>query len=106
MPPRKAKAAAVPPLEGCSIALSGTFPGQTQSALENDFINALGATLSKTVTSSTTHLVTTDVDFVKPSTKVKQAQSHGLHIVSLAWLEYVFLPSQEIIYADSITEAA
>jgi poly [ADP-ribose] polymerase len=90
MPPKgvrgKAKVIA-PPLDGLSIALSGTFPGQTQSTLEKDLINALGANLSKTITSTTTHLVTNDADFVKPSTKVKQAQSHDLHIVSLAWLE-------------------
>lgn len=91
MPPRgrAAKKAAVvtPPLDGCSIALSGSFPGQTQSSLEKDFVNALGATLSKTVSDSTTHLVTTEADFAKPSAKVKQAQSHDLPIVSLAWLE-------------------
>ena len=92
MPPKKgrrgAKVPAIsPPLEGCAIALSGNFPGHSQSALEQDFINALGATLAKTVNKSTTHLVTTDIDFAKPSAKVKQAQSHDLHIVKLAWLE-------------------
>ena len=94
MPPKKggrgakaAAAATLPPLEGCTIALSGNFPGHSQSALEQDFINALGATLAKTVNKSTTHLVTTDVDFAKPSAKVKQAQSHDLHVVKLAWLE-------------------
>jgi poly [ADP-ribose] polymerase len=95
MPPKKggrgAKAAAPatpqPPLEGCAIALSGNFPGHSQSALEQNFINALGATLAKSVNKSTTHLVTTDVDFAKPSAKVKQAQSHDLHVVKLAWLE-------------------
>jgi poly [ADP-ribose] polymerase len=90
MPPRGAKkgtAPTSPPLQGCTIALSGTFSGRSQSALEQDFINALGASLAKTVTSSTTHLVTTDTDFAKPSTKVKQAKSHDVHIVKLAWLE-------------------
>jgi poly [ADP-ribose] polymerase 2/3/4 len=86
---RGAKAAtpAAPPLEGCTIALSGNFPGHSQSALEQDFINTLGATLAKSVNKSTTHLVTTDVDFAKPSAKVKQAQANDLHIVKLAWLE-------------------
>jgi poly [ADP-ribose] polymerase len=74
-------------LQGCTIALSGTFPGISQSVLEQDFINALGAALAKTVTSSTTHLVTTDADFAKSSTKVKQAKSNNVKIVTLAWLE-------------------
>jgi hypothetical protein len=82
-----AQAPALPPLNGCIIALSGTFPGQSQSALERDFINALGASLVKTVNDSTTHLVTTDIDLAKPSAKVKQAQSHDARIVKLAWLE-------------------
>ena len=90
MPPKKSgrKAAqTAPPLDGCTIALSGTFPGFTQPAIENDFINALGASLSKTVNSETTHLVTNDVDFAKPSTKVKQAKTRDIQIVKLAWLE-------------------
>jgi poly [ADP-ribose] polymerase len=89
MPPKAAKkaASAAPPLHGCIIALSGTFPGLSQPAVEQDYINALGATLSKTVNASTTHLVTTDTDFAKPSAKAKQAKSHDVHIVKLAWLE-------------------
>ena len=93
MPPKKggrgAKAAApvAPPLDGCTIALSGSFTGRSQSELEQDFINALGATLVKAVNKSTTHLVTTDADFAKPSIKVKQAKSHDIHIVKLEWLQ-------------------
>jgi poly [ADP-ribose] polymerase len=83
----KEKARTVPPLHGCTIALSGTFPGRAQSALEQEFINALGASLAKTVNNSTTHLVTTDIDFAKPSAKVKQAQSLDVRIVKLAWLD-------------------
>lgn len=67
--------------------MSGTFSGYSQQALEEDYITPLGATLAKTVTKSTTHLVTTESDFAKPSAKVKQARSHDLHIVKLDWLE-------------------
>ena len=77
----------MPPLQGCTIALGGTFPGHSASTLEQNFITALGASLVKTVNNSTTHLVVTNTEFAKPSTKVKQAQSHGVHIVKLAWLE-------------------
>jgi poly [ADP-ribose] polymerase len=93
MPPKAAKKAAKkaapagPPLQGCTVALSGAFPGLSQPAVELEYINALGATLSKTVNPSTTHLVTTDADFAKPSAKVKQAKSHDVKIVKLAWLE-------------------
>ncbi|KAH8672842.1 poly-ribose polymerase-like protein [Tricladium varicosporioides] len=91
MPPkkstRKASKPSVLPLEGCTIALSGTFPGHSQSDLEINYINALGATLSKTVTASITHLITTAGDFAKPSAKVKQAKSHDdISIVNLDWL--------------------
>ena len=86
MPPKAAKKGAALPLEGCSIALSGKFP-RTQVALEQDLITSLGATLSKTVNSSTTHLITTETDFEKLSGKVKQAKSHDVQIVKLSWLE-------------------
>lgn len=75
------------PLQGCIIALSGSFPGRSQSALETEFINVLGASLSKTVTEDTTHLITTKGDFAKPSAKVKQAKSHDIPVVKLSWLE-------------------
>lgn len=86
MPP-KAKMAAPLPLAGCSIALSGTFTGYTQSTLERDLINPLGATLSKSATASTTYLIATETDYAKLSTKVKQAKSNDVPIISLAWLE-------------------
>jgi poly [ADP-ribose] polymerase 2/3/4 len=85
MPPKRAKKGVSLPLAGCTVALSGKFP-RSQAALEED-ITHLGATLAKIVNASTTHLVTTDVDFAKPSAKVKQAKSHDTQIVKLAWLE-------------------
>ncbi|KAI8633460.1 PARP-domain-containing protein [Xylariaceae sp. FL1651] len=89
MPPRKKKAAApvTPPLTGHTIALSGAVPGRTQASIERDFIVAMGGTLSKSVTASTTHLVTTEADYHKPSAKVKSAQASGIPIVSFQWLE-------------------
>ncbi|KAI0387336.1 PARP-domain-containing protein [Hypomontagnella monticulosa] len=89
MPPRK-KAAAKPatlPLQGCSIALTGTFTGYTHAVIVQDFLTPLGATLAKSVTATTSHLVATEADFNKPSVKVKAAQSHSIHIVSFLWLE-------------------
>ncbi|KUJ16942.1 PARP-domain-containing protein [Mollisia scopiformis] len=74
-------------LQGCVIALSGTFSGRTQQELEEEYIKPLGATLSKTVTKSITHLIATEADFSKPSLKVKQAWSHDVPIVKLSWLE-------------------
>ncbi|CAJ2513489.1 Uu.00g016080.m01.CDS01 [Anthostomella pinea] len=91
MPPRKKAAAAAapstPPLDGCSIAISGTIAGRTQASIERDYINVLGATLAKSVTAATTHLVTTEADFEKPSAKVKSAQAHNVPIVSFTWLQ-------------------
>ncbi|KAF3060975.1 Poly [ADP-ribose] polymerase 2 [Daldinia childiae] len=90
MPPRKKAAVAKPPpppLEGYSIAISGTIPGHTQAAIERDFINVLGASLAKSVTATTTHLISTDSDYSKPSIKVKAAQSLGVPIVTFQWLE-------------------
>ncbi|KAK4172040.1 putative poly polymerase 2 [Triangularia setosa] len=89
MPPKRAKkaavAAATPPLEGCKIALSGTFTGMTQSAVKAK-AEAIGATVSTTVTDDTTHLVATEADFNKPSAKVTKAQSLGIPIVNFEWL--------------------
>lgn len=89
MPP-KATAKSAPgrlPLQDCSIAIAGTHAGFSAGALEKDFIIPLGATLSKTVISTTTHLVTTEADYGKPSAKVKTAESHDIGIVPLEWLQ-------------------
>ncbi|KAI1348248.1 poly polymerase catalytic domain-containing protein [Xylaria sp. FL0043] len=93
MPPRKKKAAAppaTPPFAGLSIAISGTIPNRTQASIEQEFIVPLGGALAKSVGGSTTHLVTTETDFQKPSAKVKSAQAHGIPIVTFDWLEDCF----------------
>ncbi len=74
-------------MEGCVITLSGTIPGRTQASIDKDFIIPLGATLAKSVTAVTTHLVTTEVDYNKPSAKVKSAKSNDITIVNFQWLE-------------------
>lgn len=97
MPPKKKAAAPAPlPLDGCIIALSGTFPTIAQPEIEEDLIKVLGATLGKTVTKSTTHLVTTDTDFAKITTKVKQAKNNDIPIVSLEWLEDCLKQSKKL----------
>ncbi|KAF2964285.1 hypothetical protein GQX73_g9298 [Xylaria multiplex] len=89
MPPRKKKAAApvTPPFTGFSIAISGSIPNRTQASIETDYIAPLGGVLAKSVSASTTHLVTTETDYQKPSTKVKSAQANGIPIVTFEWLE-------------------
>lgn len=92
--------AANPPLQGCSIALSGTFPGRNQSAVDKELITPLGGTLAKSITVDTTHLVTTEGDFTKPSTKVTQAKSKNIHIVNMTWLEDCLDQSTKMDEAD------
>ncbi|KAL8306443.1 hypothetical protein RB597_003037 [Gaeumannomyces tritici] len=89
MPPRRsarnaAAAPAVRPLDGLVIALSGTFDCSQADAKAK--VVGLGATVSASVTKSTTHLVTTEHDFLRNTTKVKAATSNDLPIVSFDWL--------------------
>lgn len=78
---RKAK-----PLTGLSVALGGTFPGTTQSTVQND-LTALGATIAKSITTDTSCLIATQAAVDKGSVKVKDAQDLDVPIVSLGWLE-------------------
>ncbi|KAI5919482.1 poly polymerase catalytic domain-containing protein [Camillea tinctor] len=76
-----------PPLDGCTIALSGTFPGgSTQPIIEKDFLAPLGASLVKSVTASTTCLVASETDYNKPSVKVQTAKTNNVPIVTFQWL--------------------
>lgn len=75
-----------PPLEGCCIAFSGTFPSRTQASLIG-FARHLGAETSKSVAAGVvTHLVTTQAECDKESSKVVQASVCGAFIVSLEWM--------------------
>ncbi|EAQ82970.1 hypothetical protein CHGG_10788 [Chaetomium globosum CBS 148.51] len=88
MPPKRGKKAAAPAkpaLEGCTIVLSGTFPGATHATIKAR-VEALGATLATSVTGDATHLVATESDYKKPSPKVTKAKSLDIHIVGLDWL--------------------
>lgn len=90
MPPRKKASKAqpaLPPLHGCVVAISGTIRGRPHAAIERDLIVALGATLDKSITDATTHLVATETDYNKPSTKVVTAKSNKIPIVTIGWLE-------------------
>jgi poly [ADP-ribose] polymerase len=92
MPPKrgaKAKAAAAaPPLTGCVVAISGTFPGTTQAAVGEQVIQ-LGGTVVKTVTPESTHLIATPAELRKQTAKVKAALKNwqsGCWIVDISWL--------------------
>lgn len=109
MPPKRAakkQAPATPPLDGCIVALSGTFPGYSQPVLERDFIIPLGATLSKSVNDTVTHLVASDADYAKNSTKVKQAKSLDLPIVKLSWLQECHDQNKKLAEADYSLDTA
>jgi poly [ADP-ribose] polymerase len=74
------------PLAGYTIALSGTFAGTTQAAVQG-IITSLGATVAKSITADTNILVSTAADVKKNSKKVQDAQSSDIPIVSLDWLD-------------------
>lgn len=92
MPPKKGgKKAAVaapagPILDGCKIAISGTFPKPYTQAAVKAKAEELGASVASSVTSTATHVVATFADYSKPSAKVAKAQELGLPIVTLEWL--------------------
>ncbi|KAI5793031.1 poly-ribose polymerase [Geopyxis carbonaria] len=49
-------------------------------------VKSKSANFAKAIDESTTHLLSTEVDFAKKSAKVKQALEQNIHIVSLEWL--------------------
>ncbi|EQB52283.1 hypothetical protein CGLO_08092 [Colletotrichum gloeosporioides Cg-14] len=93
MPPRRSgrTAAAAPaapaaqPLDGASIAISGTFT-QKRAEIES-LLTSLGATIAKSVSKKTTHLITTQGDFNAKTTKVAAAEKNNIPIVSLEWAQ-------------------
>lgn len=79
--------AQAPPLTGCTIAASGTFPGASQAAIA-ELIAELGATFVRSVTQDCTHLVATSSELQKQTAKVKAALSNpNVRIVSLSWIQ-------------------
>jgi poly [ADP-ribose] polymerase len=90
MPPaRKAamKAANAEPLDGCSVAASGKFPGGTTQGALGGRVAELGGTFAAKVTADTTLLIATEKDYESYSTKVKAAAAHNVPVVTLDWLE-------------------
>lgn len=84
-PPQTYPPAVHAPLFGSCVAASGTFYGSNQTkALAT--AEALGATTSKVIDFRVTHLITSQADCNKASTKVIQASKFGIHLVSLDWL--------------------
>ena len=73
-------------LAGYTVALSGTFPGTTHTALQNT-ITTLGGSVAKSVTADTNLLISTSTDVNKNSRKVQDAQTNGIPIVSIGWLD-------------------
>ena len=81
------KAPAASPLDGCTVATSGRFPGGvTQSTLQAR-LTSLGAVFASGVSADTTHLIVTEKDFGSNSTKVKAASAHNVPVVTLHWLD-------------------
>lgn len=74
------------PLKGCVVAFAGNFYGRNQTTLLNQ-AERLGAHTSKSITPGTTHLVTTQTECSKRSSKVKQAQEQGVFIINISWLD-------------------
>lgn len=100
MPPRRRAAAAAaaaaaappappatPPLDGCTIALSGKFDSinHNHSSLES-LVRSLGGGFSKSVTKNTTHVVCTQEDYDSEATKVAHAKTKDLKIVGPNWI--------------------
>ncbi|KAI2624738.1 poly polymerase catalytic domain-containing protein [Xylaria nigripes] len=78
------------PFYGLKIAISGSIPGRTQSAIERHIIHPLGGVLVKYVSSATTHLVASEAVYQKPSPRVKSAQALSIPIVTIQWLDDCF----------------
>ncbi|KAI0899412.1 PARP-domain-containing protein [Annulohypoxylon nitens] len=76
------------PLSGCVISLSGRLPGGgNRTAVEQRYIQGLGATLSNDITSETTHLVCSELDYKRRSRKVADAYDYYIPILTFYWLE-------------------
>lgn len=74
------------PLKGCVVTFCGNFYGRNQTALLA-YAASLGAHTAKSVTRNVTHLVATQTECDKLSSKVKQAQDQGVYIVSIDWMD-------------------
>ncbi|KAJ4350033.1 uncharacterized protein N0V89_008654 [Didymosphaeria variabile] len=92
------------PLTGYTLALSGTFPGNTHPTVQNN-ITTLGGNVAKSVTADTDILISTPADVNRNSKKVQDAQSSGIPIVSIDWLNEVAL-SEDAVSSDDFSLVA
>jgi hypothetical protein len=83
------------PLSGCNIALSGTFSAGTHSVIQGQLVS-LGAELAGPITNNTTHLVTKQRDYDKPSGKVKGARNRDLFIISYEWVKECLVTNSKV----------
>lgn len=68
------------------IAFCGNFYGRNQTSLLDDAVR-LGAHTAKSVTKTVTHLIATQTECDKLSSKITQAQSQNVFIVNINWLD-------------------
>ncbi|KAI0841052.1 PARP-domain-containing protein [Hypoxylon sp. FL0890] len=78
-----------PPLYDCVIDISGIIHGHTHRSIGHDYITALGGMYNRSLAprGPHTHLVTTQSDYDRNSTKVKYAKQAKVHIVTFQWLQ-------------------
>ncbi|KAI9812723.1 MAG: hypothetical protein M1827_004479 [Pycnora praestabilis] len=75
-----------PVFKGQTIALSGSFPGHTQSQLSS-FIENNGGTYATKVGDGCTHLVTSEKDYENGTSKNRQAKDvKNIKVVNIDWL--------------------
>ncbi|KAF8985684.1 hypothetical protein CPC16_008566 [Podila verticillata] len=79
MPPKRA-----PLFADCSVAISGTYKTHTQGDI-SALITTNGGVVTPSVTKATTHLITTDKEIEKNTTKVQKALDMGIFLVTLDW---------------------
>eukprot|EP01105_Mastigella_eilhardi_P011092 TRINITY_DN255_c0_g1_i1.p1 TRINITY_DN255_c0_g1~~TRINITY_DN255_c0_g1_i1.p1 ORF type:complete len:1160 (+),score=256.88 TRINITY_DN255_c0_g1_i1:63-3542(+) len=73
------------PFSDLQFAIAGRFP-KTQDALKKD-ITSLGGKFSTSVTKKVNFLIASESDVAKGSVKSTQAKNHGIHVVSLQFLQ-------------------
>ncbi|KAF9310666.1 Poly [ADP-ribose] polymerase 2 [Podila horticola] len=80
MPPKR-----VPLFSLCGVAISGTYKTHTQGDI-SALITTNGGVVTPSVTKATTHLITTDKELEKNTTKVQKALEMGIFLVTLDWV--------------------
>ncbi|OBT46827.1 hypothetical protein VE00_01944 [Pseudogymnoascus sp. WSF 3629] len=93
MPPKKK--AQPQPLIGCNIALSGTFSAGSHGVIQVQ-LAGLGADLAGSIADDTTHLITNQRDYDKPSVKVKAALEKNVQIINYDWVKECFASNSKV----------